>query len=61
MKRLLLIFIAMVVCIVPAVAMPEAHENVTVDENTITTFDPVYKIQDNVMPFTLWALIYGRV
>lgn len=39
--------------------MPEAHENVTVDENTITTFDPVYKIQDNVMPFTLWALIYG--
>jgi len=59
MKRLLLIFIAMVVCIVPAAAMPEAHENVTVDENTITTFDPVYKIQDNVMPFTLWALIYG--
>ncbi len=39
--------------------MPEAHENVTVDENTITTFDPVYKIQDSVMPFTLWALIYG--
>lgn len=59
MKRLLLIFIAMVVCIIPAAAMPEAHENVTVDENTITTFDPVYKIQDNVMPFTLWALIYG--
>jgi len=59
MKRLLLIFIAMVVCIVPAAAMPEAHENVTVDENTITTFDPVYKIQDSIMPFTLWALIYG--
>ena len=59
MKRLLLIFIAMVVCIIPVTAMPEAHENVTVDENTITTFDPVYKIQDNVMPFTLWALIYG--
>lgn len=59
MKRLLLIFIAMVVCIIPVTAMPDAHENVTVDENTITTFDPVYKIQDNVMPFTLWALIYG--
>ena len=59
MKRLLLIFIAMVVCIIPVTAMPEAHENVTVDENTITTFDPVYRIQDNVMPFTLWALIYG--
>lgn len=59
MKRLLLIFIAMVVCIIPVTAMPEAHENVTVGENTITTFDPVYKIQDNVMPFTLWALIYG--
>lgn len=59
MKRLLLIFIAMVVCIIPVTAMPDAHENVTVDENTITTFDPVYKIQDNVIPFTLWALIYG--
>lgn len=59
MKRLLLIFIAIAICIVPATAIPEAHENVTVDENTITTFDPVYKIQHSVMPFTLWALIYG--
>lgn len=59
MKRLLLIFIALAICIIPVTAMPEMHENVTVDENTITTFDPVYKIQDNVMPFTLWALIYG--